>query len=115
MKGHRESPAFFIRNEDRRTVPVSSLMRTEGPSPCLQWRLDMDEIDQALIESVLSRLDAEVEGGTVRMSVEYDAEQEEAEKVSHRGCRVYGRDANQCVGELDAYSDLHLKYQEEET
>ena len=74
----------------------------------------MDEIDQALIESVLSRLDAEVEGGTVRMSVEYDAEQEEAEKVSHRGCRVYGRDANQCVGELDAYSDLHLKYQEEE-
>ena len=40
----------------------------------------MEEIDQALIESVLSRLDAEVEGGTVRMSVEFEAEQEEAEE-----------------------------------
>ncbi len=69
----------------------------------------MDEINQELINSVLSRLDAEVESGTVRMSVEYDAEQEEAEKVSHKGCRIYGMDANRCVGQLDAYSDLHLK------
>ena len=72
----------------------------------------MDDIDKSLIDSVLSRLDAEVQNGTVRMSVEYDDEQAEAEKVSHKGCRVYGMDANQCVGKLDAYSDLHLREKE---
>ena len=39
-------------------------------------------------------------------------EQTEAEKVSHKGCRVYGMDANQCVVKLDAYSDLHLREKE---
>ena len=67
------------------------------------------EVDPALIAAVMARLDAEVEGGSVRMSVEYDGEQEEAEKVSHSCCRIYGRDANRMVGELDMYSDLHLK------
>ena len=67
------------------------------------------EADPALIEAVLSRLDTEVENGTVRMSVEYDAGQQEAEKVSHSCCRIYGREASRMVGELDMYSDLHLK------
>ena len=67
------------------------------------------EVDPALIAAVMARLDAEVEGGTVRMSVEYDGEQEETEKISHSCCRIYGRDATRMVGELDMYSDLHLK------
>ncbi|MCR5251484.1 MAG: hypothetical protein K6E50_12845 [Lachnospiraceae bacterium] len=69
----------------------------------------MEEANRELIEAVMARLDAEVENGSVRMSVEYDSEQEEAEKVSHSCCRIYGRDATRMVGELDMYSDLHLK------
>ncbi len=68
----------------------------------------MDEKDSR-IEEILNHLDKEVASGTMRMSVEIDETQIEHEKVTHSCCKVYGRSANRMVGELDMYSDLHLK------
>ena len=68
----------------------------------------MREPDKNTIEMVLNRLDAEVENGAMRVTVEFDEKQFEAEKVSHKGCKAYGRDAARCVGELDSYSDIML-------
>ena len=69
-------------------------------------RQDMAEDER--IESILAHLDKEVASGTMRMSVEVDETQEEHEKVSHKCCKVYGKDSTRVVGELDMYSDLYL-------
>ena len=68
----------------------------------------MAEADEKLIEEILKHLDKEVSGGSMRMSVEMDETQEEYAKVSHKCCKVYGKDSTRMVGELDMYSDLYL-------
>ena len=68
----------------------------------------MAEANDKLIEEIMQHLDKEVSGGSVRMSVEMDDTQEEYSKVSHKCCKVYGKDSTQVVGELDMYSDLYL-------
>ncbi|MCR4598613.1 MAG: hypothetical protein K5678_06245 [Acetatifactor sp.] len=68
----------------------------------------MAEADEKLIEEIMKHLDKEVTGGSMRMSVEMDETQEEHEKVSHKCCKVYGKDSTRIVGELDMYSDLYL-------
>ena len=68
----------------------------------------MADADDKLIREIMEHLDREVIGGSARMSVEMDEGQEEFSKVSHKCCKVYGKDANRMVGELDAYSDLYL-------
>ena len=71
--------------------------------------MQQENPDQSMIEKVLQRLDTEVENGAMRVTVEFDDEQREAEKVSHKGCKAYGQDAAQTVGKLDAYSDQLLR------
>ncbi|MCR5595988.1 MAG: hypothetical protein K6G12_09065 [Lachnospiraceae bacterium] len=66
----------------------------------------MANIDDELLNEVMKHLDTEVMAGAVRMSVEYDPEQREHSNVSHKCCKVYGKDASQMVGELDMYSDI---------
>lgn len=68
----------------------------------------MGEADEKLIQEIMAHLDREVNVGAARMSVEMDDTQEEYSKVSHKCCKVYGKDASRMVGELDAYSDLYL-------
>ena len=68
----------------------------------------MAEADEKLIEEIMKHLDKEVTGGSMRMSVEMDENQEEHEKVSQKCCKVYGKDSTRMVGELDMYSDLYL-------
>ncbi|MBR4733145.1 MAG: hypothetical protein IK081_10300 [Lachnospiraceae bacterium] len=68
----------------------------------------MAEADEKLIEEIMKHLDKEVSGGSMRMSVEMDDTQEEYAKVSHKCCKVYGKDSTRMVGELDMYSDLYL-------
>ena len=68
----------------------------------------MSQADEKLIEEILRHLDKEVTGGSMRMSVEMDDTQEEHAKVSHKCCKVYGKDSTRVVGELDMYSDLYL-------
>ena len=68
----------------------------------------MSQADEKLIEEILRHLDKEVTGGSMRMSVEMDETQEEHAKVSHKCCKVYGKDSTRVVGELDMYSDLYL-------
>ena len=68
----------------------------------------MAEADEKLIEEIMKHLDKEVSGGSMRMSVEMDDSQEEYAKVSHKCCKVYGKDSTRMVGELDMYSDLYL-------
>ena len=62
-----------------------------------------------LVDEILQHLDREVCQGAARMSVEMDDSQEEYAKVSHKCCKVYGKDATRMVGELDMYSDLYLQ------
>ncbi len=62
-----------------------------------------------LVDEILRHLDREVRQGAARMSVEMDDSQEEYAKVSHKCCKVYGKDATRMVGELDMYSDLYLQ------
>ena len=66
----------------------------------------MQEIDDELLNEVMRHLDSEVTLGAMRMSVEYDPMQREEKSVSNKCCKVYGKDANQMVGELDMYSDI---------
>ena len=77
-------------------------------------RMQRENPDQNMIEKVLQRLDTEVENGAMRVTVEFDDKQPEAEKVSHKGCKAYGQDAAQTVGKLDAYSDQLLREMKEE-
>ena len=66
------------------------------------------EINEALLNDIIKHLDSETASGRVRMSVEFDENQENAKNVSHKCCKVYGRDANQTVNLLDMYTDLHM-------
>lgn len=66
------------------------------------------EIDEALLNDIIRHLDTETASGSVRMSVEYDENLEPGKNVSHKCCKVYGRDANQTVNLLDMYTDLHM-------
>lgn len=68
----------------------------------------MDSADEKLIQDIMAHLDREVEIGAAKMSVEMDNEQEEYEKVSHKCCKVYGKEATRVVGELDMCHDLYL-------
>ena len=65
----------------------------------------MPEIDDELLNEVMKHLDSEVSLGAMRMSVEFDPDQDERSKVSHKCCKVYGKEASRMVGELDMYSD----------
>ena len=64
--------------------------------------------EDSRIEDIMKHLDSEVSRGSMRMSVEVNEKQEEAEKVSHKCCKIYGKEANRIVNELDMYSDLYL-------
>lgn len=68
----------------------------------------MADAQDHLIDEIMKHLDREVQQGAARMSVEVDEKQEEYSKVSHKCCKVYGKDATRMVGELDMYSDLYL-------
>ena len=68
----------------------------------------MDSADEKMINDIMAHLDREVEFGAARMSVEVNEGQEEYENVSHKCCKVYGKDASKIVGQLDMYSDLYL-------
>lgn len=68
----------------------------------------MGDAEEKLIEEIMRHLDREVSGGSMRMSVEVDENQKEHEKVSHKCCKVYGKESTRIVGELDMYSDLYL-------
>lgn len=70
----------------------------------------INDIDDELLNEVMKHLDDEVTLGAMRMSVEYDPEQNERSNVSHKCCKVYGMDANQMVGKLDGYSDSTNQY-----
>lgn len=69
----------------------------------------MADANEKLIQEIMAHLDREVNVGAARMSVEMDETQEEYSKVSHKCCKVYGKDANRMVGDLDAYSDSYLR------
>ena len=73
----------------------------------------MAEVNDKLIDEIMKHLDSEVTNGAVRMSVEMNENQEEYSKVSHKCCKMYGKDANRIVGELDMYSDLYLSEMKE--
>ncbi|MBR6380157.1 MAG: hypothetical protein IKS07_00585 [Lachnospiraceae bacterium] len=68
----------------------------------------MAEITEQLIDEILRHLDSEVELGAAKMSVEMDDTQEEYAKVSHKCCRVYGKEATQVVAQIDMCQDLYL-------
>lgn len=48
------------------------------------------EINEALLNDIIKHLDSETASGSVRMSVEFDENQEDAKNVSHKCCKVYG-------------------------
>lgn len=62
--------------------------------------------DEAMIEELLQHLDSEFTQGVYRMSVNFDEKEEEAKKVSHKCCNMYGRPASETVGLLDMYTDI---------
>ncbi len=67
------------------------------------------DISDELIANVLKHLDSEVEGGSMRMSVNVDENQKEESIVSHKCCHAYGNPATDTIAKLDMYSDLYLK------
>ena len=76
----------------------------------------MAQVSDKMIEEVMRHLDKETVGGASRMSVEFCDTQQEYAKVSHKCCKVYGRDATEVVAILDMCQDLYLsdmKKQEE--
>ncbi len=62
-----------------------------------------------LVEEIIKHLDSETGLGAARMSVSVDEKQEEASKIDHKCCHVYGRPANEIVGLLDMYSDTGIE------
>ncbi len=62
--------------------------------------------EAAMIDEVMRHLDTEFTQGVYRMSVSFDEEEEEAKKVSHKCCNMYGRPASETVGLLDMYTDI---------
>lgn len=62
-----------------------------------------------LVEEIIKHLDSETGLGAARMSVNVDENQEEASKIDHKCCHVYGRPANEIVGLLDMYSDTGIE------
>ena len=72
------------------------------------------DISEEMIAKVLKHLDSEVDGGSMRMSVNYDETQKEESVVSHKCCNAYGTPANETVAKLDMYSDLYLKDMKDE-
>lgn len=69
--------------------------------------LSGNEINEAILNDIIKHLDSETAGGSIRMSVEYDENATSEKNVSHKCCKVYGRDANHTVNLLDMYTDLH--------
>lgn len=68
-----------------------------------------NHVDEELLNSIISHLDGETKQGAVRMSVNYDENQKEAQKVSHACCNMYGRSAQETVNLLDMYTDSHME------
>lgn len=68
-----------------------------------------NQIDEELLNSIISHLDGETKHGSVRMSVNYDENQQESEKVSRVCCNMYGRSAQETVNLLDMYTDSHIE------
>lgn len=62
--------------------------------------------DEAMIAELMQHLDSEFSQGVYRMSVGFDEAEEEAKKVSHKCCNMYGRPATETVGLLDMYTDI---------
>lgn len=60
-----------------------------------------------LIEEIMKHLDGETRLGVARMSVEMDENGEDAARVSHKCCNMYGRPANETVAWLDCYTDTN--------
>ena len=72
------------------------------------------DISEEMIANVMKHLDSEVDGGSMRMSVNFDDNQKEESVVSHKCCHAYGNPAPDTIAKLDRYSDLYLKDMEEE-
>ncbi len=72
------------------------------------------DISDEMIAKVLKHLDSEVDGGSMRMSVNVDENQKEESVVSHKCCHAYGAPANETVAKLDMYSDLYLSEMKDE-
>lgn len=64
--------------------------------------------DESLLNDIIKHLDAETTSGSIRMSVECDENKAPGKDVSHKGCKIYGRDARETVNLLDMYTDLHM-------
>ncbi len=64
--------------------------------------------DRELIEKIMKHLDAEVAGGSMRMSVNVHETVSDSEEVSHKCCQAYGTPANETIAKLDMYSDSAL-------
>ena len=62
--------------------------------------------NEAMIAELMQHLDSEFSQGVYRMSVNFDEKEEEAKKVSHKCCNMYGRPASETVGLLDMYTDI---------
>lgn len=62
--------------------------------------------EEAMIAELMQHLDAEFTQGVYRMSVNFDDQEEERKKVSHKCCNMYGRPASETVGLLDMYTDI---------
>lgn len=67
----------------------------------------MDGNDEAMVEEIMRHLDTEFQQGVYRMSVNFDSKSEEAKRVSHECCNMYGRPASETVGLLDMYTDMN--------
>ncbi len=74
----------------------------------------MKDPNDAMIDEVMRHLDAETTGGSMKMSVVFDDTQEEYSKVSHKCCKVYGRDATTVVAQLDMCTELYLSDMDED-
>ncbi len=68
----------------------------------------MDTQD-SLVEEIIRHLDSETDLGAARMSVVMDEQQEEASKIDHKCCHIYGRPANEIVGLLDMCADVGIE------
>ncbi len=64
---------------------------------------------EELVNEIIKHLDRETCIGAMRMSVSMDDKQEEAGRVDHKCCYMYGRPASETVGLLDMYSDIGIE------
>ena len=85
---------------------VQSVLEMKRRSYYMNRNAERSMGDEAMIEELLQHLDSEFTQGVYRMSVSFDEKEEEAKKVSHKCCNMYGRPASETVGLLDMYTDI---------